>query len=235
LSAGAGDNRQWALDLPVEPCFERTDFLVSDCNRAALDTVERWPDWPARALVLHGPPGSGKTHLAHLWCAAASGAALYAGDAPALGEPAALPATLAIDDSQRTPERTLLHLYNLTLERGGSLLLTMPAPPAAHSFALADLASRLRSLPVAGIAPPDDALLAAVLVKHFADRQLRVGPEVVAYLIPRIERSFAAAAALAARLDKRALEASRAVTIALARAVLAETDQSTPPSDLTVT
>jgi len=215
--------RQGALDLPVETQFGRADFLVSDSNRAAFELIERWPDWPARALVLYGPAGSGKTHLAHLWCER-SGANLIAGDAAAIGEPAELPPALAIDDAERAPERALLHLYNLCLERGGSLLLTMPAPPASLLMGLADLASRLRALPVAGIAPPDDGLLAAVLVKHFADRQLRVAPEVFAYLIPRIERSFAAAASLAARLDKYALETGRPVTIALARTVLAEID-----------
>ena len=171
--------------------------------------------------MLYGPAGSGKTHLAHLWCER-SGATLVAGDAAALGEPAALVAVVAVDDAERAGERALLHLYNLCLERGGSLLLTLPRPPAALSTGLADLASRLRALPVASIAPPDDALLAAVLVKHFADRQLRVAPEVFDYLIPRIERSFAAVAALAARLDKHALETGRSVTIKLARSVLAE-------------
>jgi len=213
--------KQGSLDLPVETRFGRVDFLVSDGNRAALDLIERWPDWPARALVLYGPAGSGKTHLAHLWCER-SGATLIAGDAAALGEPAALPSAVAVDDAERAAERALLHLYNLCLERGGSLLLTLAKPPGAMTIGLADLASRLRSLPVAGIAPPDDALLAAVLLKHFSDRQLRVEPEVFAYLVPRIERSFAAAAALAARLDQHALEIGRAVTIKLARAVLAE-------------
>jgi len=211
--------RQGALDLPIEPRFGRADFLLSDSNRAALDLIERWPDGSSRALVLHGPAGSGKTHLAHLWCARC-GVPLIAGEA--LGSPETLPAVIAVDNAERAPERALLHLYNLTLERGGHLLLTMPAPPASQTIGLADLASRLRSLPVVGIAPPDDALLAAVLVKHFGDRQLRVAPEVFAYLVARMERSFAAAATIAARLDRLALETRRPVTVKLARAVLAE-------------
>jgi chromosomal replication initiation ATPase DnaA len=225
---------QWALPLPVTTHFGRADFLVSDSNRVAFDLIARWPDWPAQALVLHGPPGSGKTHLAHLWCER-SGAALIAGDAMELGEPATLPSALAIDDADRTAERSLLHLYNLSREGDGSLLLIMPAPPSLLLVGLADLASRLRALPLAGIAPPDDALLGAVLLKHFADRQLRVAPGVIAYLVPRMERSFAAAASFAARLDQLSLETNRPITLKLARAVLAEADQSSPPSDLTVT
>jgi len=213
--------KQQALDLPVEPRYGRADFLVSDSNRAAFDWIERWPNWPTPALVLHGPPGSGKTHLAHLWCERSS-AALIAGEAVTLEGSGALSGAIAIDNAEHAPERPLLHAYNLCLERGGTLLLTMGAPPAAQPIALADLSSRLRALLVAEIAPPDDELLAAVLLKHFADRQLRVAPGVVAYLVPRMERSFASAASLAAELDRRALAAGKPVTIKLARAVLSE-------------
>ncbi|HUI35721.1 MAG TPA: AAA family ATPase [Stellaceae bacterium] len=210
--------RQRAFDLPVRTGFSSADFLVSECNREAFELIERWPDWPSPALVLHGPSGSGKTHLAHLWCERA-GAALISGKAV---DAAALPdaAALAIDDAEQAQEEPLLHLYNSALERGASLLLTLPGPPASMLIALPDLASRLRALPVAGIAPPDDAVLGAVLLKHFADRQIVVRPGVIAYLIAHIERSFAAAASVAAQLDEAALAAARPITIKLAREVL---------------
>jgi len=214
--------KQQALDLPVEPRYGRADFLVSDSNRTAFDWIERWPYWPTPALVLYGPPGSGKTHLAHLWCER-SGAVLIAGQAVTLEGSGLLSGAIAIDNAEQASERPLLHAYNLCLERGGTLLLTMGAPPAAQPIALADLRSRLRALLVAEIAPPDDELLATVLLKQFADRQLRVAPGVVAYLVPRMERSFASAASVAAELDRRALAAGRPVTVKLARAVLSET------------
>jgi len=226
--------KQRAFYLPVETGFDRGDYLVSDCNRAAFDWIERWPQWPMRALVLHGASGSGKTHLAHLWCQR-SGATLVAGTAIGGGEPAG-GAAMAIDDADLAAEEPLLHLYNGAIEAGASLLLTMQSPPASLPIALPDLASRLRALPVAGIAPPDDELLGAVLFKHFADRQILVRPEVIAYLVARIERSFAAAASVAARLDAEAFSAKRPITVKLARAVLAEFgDHSLPPSDFTVT
>jgi chromosomal replication initiation ATPase DnaA len=211
--------RQRAFAYPVVTTFGRGDFLVSVGNRDAFDWIERWPDWPSRALALHGPPGSGKTHLAHLWCERA-GATLIAG--ADVSDPGLIDAAVAIDDADQAAERPLLHLYNSALERGASLLLTMRAPPASLPIALPDLGSRLRALPVVGIVPPDDELLGAVLVKHFADRQIRVGPGVIAYLVARIERSFASASSVAARLDAVALSAGRPITVKLARAVLAE-------------
>jgi chromosomal replication initiation ATPase DnaA len=116
----------------------------------------------------------------------------------------------------------LLHLYNCVVEAAASLLLVAREPPASWPIALPDLASRLRAAPVAAIAPPDDALLAAVLVKHFADRQVRVAPGLIGFLLRRMERSFAAAGALAARLDRLALGAGRPITVPLARRALAE-------------
>lgn len=210
---------QRVFDLPIRTGFGGADFFVSDSNRDAFGWIERWPDWPVRALALYGAPGSGKTHLAHLWCER-TGAALIAGAEVSEAIPPA--AAVAVDDADKAPEEPLLHLYNSALERGASLLLTMRAAPASLPIALPDLASRLRALPVAGIAPPDDALLGAVLVKHFADRQIRVGPGLIAYLVARIERSFAAAASVAARLDAAALSAARPITVKLARAVLEE-------------
>jgi chromosomal replication initiation ATPase DnaA len=227
----SGGERQGAFDLSRQPGYRRADFLVSACNAAALAAVERWPEWRAPALLLHGPPGCGKTHLAHLWCAR-SGGALLAG--AALAAAPAPAAAIAVDDADAAPERALLHLYNACLEAGGSVLLLARCPPAAWPVGLADLASRLRALPAIAIAAPDDAVLGAVLVKHFADRQLRVAPKVIAYLGRRMERSFAAAAALAARLDRMALARGGAVTIPLARRALADAAAQSP-SDLAVT
>ena len=118
----------------------------------------------------------------------------------------------------------MLHLYNRIAERGGSMLLTAEAPPSRWPIRLADLASRLRAAPVAAIGLPDDALLGGLLVKMFADRQLAVTPDVVSFLLPRMERSFAAARALVQRLDAAALAEHRTVTVRLARAVLWEDD-----------
>jgi chromosomal replication initiation ATPase DnaA len=216
---------QLTLDLPRRTTFDRSDFLVSDCNIAAVDWIDRWPAWPCAALVVHGPPGCGKTHVSHLWRERAS-AVILAGEE--LTE-AALPGLfgrgllrIVVDNADRAPERALLHIYNSCLERGGNLLVTMRSPPGSWKLELNDLRSRLRSAIVVGIKAPDDALLGAVLFKHFADRQLRVSPDVVAYVAKRIERSFTAAEVFAARLDSAALSGGRRVTIPLARGIFRE-------------
>ena len=215
--------RQLAIDLPNRPALGRADFLEAACNAAALQWIERWPDWPGPVLVLHGPARSGKSHLAHLW-RERSGGILVPGELLQRVLPNALvdSRAVAVDDAERAPEPALLHLYNCCGEAGASLLVVARQAPASWPLALPDLASRLRASPTVSSAAPDDALLGSVLVKHFADRQVRVAPGTIAFLVRRMERSFAAAAALAERLDRMALGTGRPITIALARRVLAD-------------
>jgi len=228
---------QLPLDLTHPPAFGRADFLVSESNAVGLDWIDRWPNWPGGVLVLHGPGSCGKTHLAHIWAAQSAalliaGASLGAGDFPACRDAHAL----AVDDAEQADEVALFHLFNACREHGGSLLVVARAAPQLWPMRLPDLASRLRGAVSVGIEPPDDGLLGAVLVKHFADRRLSVPPEVVRYVLRRMPRSFAAAAEVAAALDRLALSRHAPVTVPLARALFAESSaqSSVPPSDLGV-
>ena len=213
--------RQLAFDLGQRKALGREDFFVAPPNAEAVEWIDRWPDWPAHVLALHGPRGCGKTHLAQVLRARARGRLLPAAELTeaAVGEVAARGA-LVLEQADLAGERALLHLLNLHLERGGTLLLTAEEPPARWRAALPDLASRLAAVPAVAMGPPDDALLSAVLIKHFSDHQLTVAPETVAYIAARLERSFDAARVAAGALDQAALAEGRAVTIPLARRVL---------------
>jgi len=215
---------QLPLDLPHRPALGREDFLVAPANAEAVAWLDRWPQWPAPALVLVGPAGSGKSHLAQVFVRRAA-ARVLAPEALARTAPPELlnnARAVVLDEAERAPEEPLLHLYNMLAERRGHLLLLARAPPARWTIALADLRSRLLAAPVAALAPPDDALLAAVLVKLFADRQIQVAAELVAFLVARIERSFAAAQSAVAALDQAALASRRRITVRLARDVLGD-------------
>ena len=222
---------QLPLDLPHRPALGREDFLVAEANQTAVAWIDLWPGWPQPALVLHGPPGSGKTHLGQVWrhssgAAQPDAARLLADDPPdLLGDGT----DLLLDDADRVVgqardrdvvERRLLHLYNVVRERGGHLLLTARSAPARWEVRLPDLRSRLLAATCARLGAPDDQLIQAVLIKLFADRQLRVPPEVVRFLLPRMERSFAEAERIVDALDAASLAARKEITVPLARQVL---------------
>jgi len=214
---------QLALDLGTRPALGHADFIVGPGNADAVAWLDRWPDWPGRVLALAGPPGCGKTHLAHVW-QARSGARLVRADvlwAEDLALLTAGGAAVVIDDADRcTVPEALFHLINRIRDASGSLLLTGVEAPARWPATLPDLASRLKALPVAILGPPDDALLEALMVKLFADRQIRVGAGVIAFLASRIERSAAAISDVVEALDEVSLTEGRAISLGLARKTL---------------
>lgn len=211
--------RQLALALDHAVSFAREDFLAGPSNAAALELIDRWPDWPNRVMALVGPEGGGKSHLAAIW-AEAAGARVVS--ARLLGEtdlPAAFATgTLVVEDLEPAnfDERALFHLLNLAREEQAYVLLTARQPLANITVNIRDLASRLRSIPTVALAAPDDALLRALIVKLAADRQIAVDQSLVTYLANRIERSFVAAHMAVTKLDEEAMRQRRPVTRALA-------------------
>jgi len=215
--------RQLNLALGHRESFDRADFLTGRANETALALIDRWTDWPARAIALIGPEGSGKSHLAAIWAQAAGGCVIASRAIDAASVPQALSSgALAIEDADRSKfdEAALFHLLNLAREQSAYVLITARKTPASWPTRLPDLASRLRALPVVTLDPPDDALLAAVLVKQFADRQLAVDERLIEFLVRHIERSFAAAQAAVAQLDHEAMRLKRPVSRALAAEIL---------------
>jgi chromosomal replication initiation ATPase DnaA len=213
---------QLVFELPHRAAMGLEDFLVSQSNEAAVALVDRWPDWPIGAAVIAGPPGSGKTHLANVWLLRA-GATIFAAstisreDVPRM---ASLGAVIVEDVHALADEAALFHLLNLVREQRLQVLLTTDTAPGDLDIGLPDLHSRLKALPLASIAAPDDALLRAVLVKLFADRQLSVEPHIIDYVLVRMERSMSAAERFVTEADRQALVLQRRVTRAIAAAAL---------------
>lgn len=216
--------RQIPLDLGHRTAMGREDFLIAPSNQDAVAWIDLWPEWPAPALVLYGPAASGKSHLAEVWRARTQAQKILARDLAGrvVEDIARDKGHVVIDDADYligdvAREKELFHLYNVFKEQKRSLLLTMLEAPVRRAFTLPDLASRLRAAPCVAIREPDDALLAAVLVKLFNDRQLRVSEEVVNYIVPRIERSLESARAFVAKIDDAALSSKSDITIPFIR------------------
>lgn len=216
--------QQLPLDLGHRTAMGRADFLIAPSNQDAVAWIDLWPEWPAPALILYGPVASGKSHLAAVWCDQSGAIKVPAGDISEknVQDVAARGAHVMIDDADRlignpATENALFHLYNIFKEEQRTLLLVMEDAPIRRAFTLPDLASRLRAAPCVAIREPDDALLAAILVKLFNDRQLRVSAEAINYIVPRIERSFEATNALVQKLDEAALSSKSDLTIPFIR------------------
>lgn len=216
---------QLVISFAHRPALGGEDFWVAPSNADAVSWIDRWHAWTHPVLVLHGPPGCGKTHLGQVFLAATAGEGITAATL-ARCDPARLaagPAVLVEEadrDLDAEDERQFFHLHNRVVEANGRLLLTARTHPARWPLRLPDLASRVRAAPAVAILPPDEALIGAVLVKLFADRQVRVDPAVVSFLVARMERSFEAARRLAGALDAAALAEKRPITVPLAAQVL---------------
>jgi chromosomal replication initiation ATPase DnaA len=216
------NSQQLPLDLAQTPRLSREDFIEGRANGAALRLVDSWPDWSAQTAVIWGPGGSGKSHLANIWLQKAGAMRLAAQHVSDLGVTA--PCLIEDADTKEVDETRLFHVLNETRQAGASVLITCRKPPSAWNIALPDLKSRLGAATLVEIDAPDDPLLAAVLAKQFADRQLAVETNVISYLVSRMERSLAAAASVVDALDRLSLEKKTRISRSLAALVVKDSD-----------
>lgn len=209
-----GLGRQLVLELPHRQALGRDDFLVTESNIAAVTLIDHWPDWPAHAAMIVGPPGSGKSHLVEVWRQRSKAARVQVTDVNVETTPQLLLSGAAAIEDAAPPlnERGLFHLLNLARQQGSSVLLTAQTRPEHWKIALPDLLSRLKAVPVLEILPPDDALLRGVLVKLFFDRQIAAAESTISFMLARMPRSLGAARLLVAEIDRRALEERAEVT-----------------------
>ena len=216
---------QLAFDWPTGVALGPDDFFGSEANAQAYAMLGTPETWPERKLALIGPKGSGKSHLARVFQSQNNALLLEAAMIGAEFRTDA--ATIIIEDIERLPphaEEAVFHLHNNLRNAQGTLLLTSLLPPSRWSIALPDLASRMQATTVVQITNPDDALLSALIMKLFADRQINPQPHLVQYLTTRIERSYAAAAEIVARLDTAALAQGRKINKTLAAELLDNSD-----------
>lgn len=218
-------SQQLSFNLPVVPALGRDDFMIAPSNAVAVAMIESTEVWVGGKLILCGPTGSGKTHLAHVWAGAQNGQVIAAVDLADADIPALALTPLAIENlpdiaQNQAAQTALFHLHNLMKSSGYPLLMTGSGAPNHWSMSLPDLQSRIDAAGVATLAAPDDTLLAAVIAKQFSDRQLMPRPDVIPYLVLRIERSFAAARDVVAAMDEHSLSRHKPLTRALAAQVL---------------
>lgn len=212
---------QLGFELPGVTALDRADFLVAPSNAIAVAMIEGWQSWSGAKLLLTGPEGSGKTHLAHVWadlsratiCAANT---LATQDIPTLSQGCVAVEDVPLIAADPAAQEALFHLHNMVLAEGHALLLTGCGAPTHWKLTLPDLESRICGTQSVKLEAPDDALLSAVLAKLFADRQVTPKPDVIPYLILRMDRSFAAARKVVARLDAASIAQKRPVTRRLA-------------------
>jgi chromosomal replication initiation ATPase DnaA len=220
---------QLTFDLPVREALQREEFFVSPSNAIALATLDAAELWPSNKLVLTGPRGSGKTHMAHVWAVDRDAVIigvdeLLHADIPLLASMRHVVVENAdriVDlPNARDTEEALFHLHNLTLAEGGHLLVTASTPPNLWKLSLPDLASRMQGSSVAKIDAPDDALLSAMLLKQFEDRQLAVSYPLIPFLVKRMERSTANLRSIVEALDTAALRLGKPISRKFAAQVL---------------
>ena len=215
--------RQLAFALPHAESLTRDNFLEGPANETGLALIERWPDWPNRIMLLVGPEGSGKSHLAAVWAEEAGARSISAHALTPTTVPGALATgALVVEDLKPGDfdERAMFHLMNLAREDEAYVLMTARVAPSAFEVDLRDLRSRLRAVPTVQLLPPDDLLFRGLIVKFCADRQMSIDETVVSYLTSRIERSYSAARQAVDLLDTEALRLGRPVTRALAAELL---------------
>lgn len=220
--------QQLVLDLPHRSALDLEDFLISRSNQAAIDLIDGAVSWPNGAALVVGPQGAGKSHLANVWRDKTQAVRIVASEASEDNVQSAVAGGCVIVedlDQGVRDEAAVFHLLNIARQGKALVLLTSKLAPGELSIALPDLRSRVKALPMALIEPPDEALLRAVLVKLFADRQIAVEPGVVGYLMVRMERSMAAANAVVAEIDRLGLAMRRRVSKQLVQAALTALEQ----------
>ncbi|WIY54325.1 hypothetical protein O9Z70_07360 [Devosia sp. YIM 151766] len=214
--------RQLPLDLGHEPSLAEADFLVGEGNALAHGRILAWPHWPDGMTLLVGPSASGKSHLARIFVDRSHALVATPQTISAIASAGGgLPLLIEDVDRMGYDEHALFHLLNQAMRGERSLLLTAREDIAHWPLRTDDARSRVRRAPMFRMEVSDDIELSQMLVKLFADRQIKVDPKVVGYVVRRMERSPEEAAALVDLMDRLALAKGSAITRNVAAEALA--------------
>ncbi len=224
--------QQYIFDFPTNEKLNRDNFIIADCNRDAFDILQKCADWPLPFFAIHGAAKSGKTHLMKAWAQSHCVTNLAFSDLTEIDETLPKETYLWLDDDPADDEiipepyqESLFHLYNrIMLKQHQGLIITSITPPAKWQITIPDLASRLKSLPSATLGMPNDELLAKLFHKLCADRQIYIADNIIAFLLTRMERSFAACYDLCDRLNHYSLTRKGKITLKIAHTCLDEYD-----------
>ncbi len=223
---------QIPLSFEITPSKGRDDLIVSQSVQGAITMIDEWPNWPSHLIVLAGPTGSGKSHIAHIWLQKADAIeSSLVDDADDLVETVKTTPILIenVDQllaSSQADETQLFHLLNAAKEAGSFVLMTARSWPASWKVSLPDLASRIKAATIVEISEPDENLLSQVIFKLFADRQVEIDEKTVNYLVMRMERSLAVASKIVEAMDELALSKKTSVNRTIAAEVLAKFENS---------
>ena len=223
---------QIPLSFEITPSKGRDDLIVSQSVQGAITMIDEWPNWPSHLVVLAGPTGSGKSHIAHIWLQKADAIeSSLVDDADDLVETVKTTPILIenVDQllaSSQADETQLFHLLNAAKEAGSFILMTARSWPASWKVGLPDLASRIKAATIVEISEPDENLLSQVIFKLFADRQVEIDEKTVNYLVMRMERSLAVASKIVEAMDELALSKKTSVNRSIAAEVLAKFENS---------
>jgi len=223
-------SKQLPLDLGSRNAYEREDFWVSPSNQDAVSWIDKWPNWPSSTLIILGPASSGKTHLLQVWRKTSSGAEIIPDknieisveSLAAEGVKNLILDGIGSIAGNLDKEKALFHIYNLTKERQGTLVISAEKPIKDYEFKLPDLKSRLLAATTATITTPDEYLITILLSKLFSDKQIFVPQDVISFLVPRVERSFKSVNELVDKLDYQSLSGKKPITIPLVKSILSK-------------
>ena len=188
------------LDWPADPRDD--EFLIGTSNERVVQQLERWSTWPVMAVVVTGPRKSGRSLLARIFAAKTGGG--------------------LVDDAERQSETAIFHAWNRAQEERRPVVIVADAAPPEWAIKLPDLRSRLSASPTVRIGDPDGQLMRALFERLFLRRGLDARPELIQWLVVRVERTHIALLRAVDLLDQAVLERHKRLSIPLARATLVE-------------